>query len=430
MVTPRLYKGMRDSLPETMIPREDLLGMIKKTFRSWGFMPVETPAIEFTDILLGSKYGSEAHKLIYHLQHDDGLALRYDLTVPLARMYAMNRRDLPTPFKRYQVQPVWRAERAQPKQGRFREFYQCDVDIIGSDSRLADAEIVALSAQIMKNIGFNNIVTQINHRKILAGVVVSAGFTENDVITVCQSIDKLDKINEDGVKKELVDKGFEEKNIEKLFDLMKNNLDDFLKMESDDIREGAQELKEFFDLFELFGHSMDVVQFTPTLARGLDYYTGIIFETRLPDYPHIGSVNGGGRYDNLIGTFSGQDIPAVGITVGLDRILVAAQEAGLLTTHSSLTDVMIVNFFDDTLKESVKVSTILRNNGISTELYLDKKKITKQFDYANKQGIPIVIVIGKDDVERGVVQIKIMKSGEQIEVKIDEILHHVKKILD
>ncbi len=425
MNRPRLYKGMRDYLPQDMIPRELLLANIKKTFRRWGFVPVETPAIEYTEVLMGSKYGTEAQKLIYHIVHDDGLALRYDLTVPLARLYALNERDLPTPFKRYQIQPVWRAERAQPRQGRFREFYQCDVDIVGTDSRLSDAEIVAMTVDILSEIGFDKFTLEVNHRGILLGMVEEAGFPAEEEISVCQSLDKLDKIGEDGVRKELGKKGFSDGPVTRLFELTKGDLESFATFENQRISRGYAEMMEFFRLIERFPGAIDHIRFSPTLARGLDYYTGIIFESKADDLPHIGSLTGGGRYDGLIGTFLGRDVPAIGTTIGLDRILVAAEEKGLISVKETFTDVLFINFGDDVLGEVIELSGALREKGISCEIYLEDKKLKKQFSYADKKDIPFVVTIGTDEIAQKIARLKRMKTGEQYDIPFEELADRV-----
>ncbi len=420
---------MRDYLPEDMIPRENLMAKIKETFRLWGFVPVETPAIELTEILNASKMGTEATKLIYHIVHDDGLALRYDLTVPIARLYAANRRELGQPFKRYQIQPVWRAERAQPKQGRFREFYQCDVDILATKSLVADAEIVSLAAAVLDDIGFEDIDIQVNHRQLLHGMVEYAGFDADAEMSVCQSMDKLDKIGEDGVKKELLAKEYKEEHIQKLFELKDYSIEDFKDIDNERLQKGIRELDEFFSYLEFFENSSSI-HFSPSLARGLDYYTGIIFEAQSKALPKIGSLAGGGRYDELIGVFDKQDIPAVGITIGLDRILVAAHKAGLLEKKQTITKVMIAYFSDNTLEDAIKTANKLRRAGISSEAYLQNKKMGKQFSYADRLNIPFVIVIGPDEAKDDIAQIKIMATGEQFEVSQDEIVGKIQSILD
>ena len=428
MNKPRLYKGMRDYLPADMIPREALLEIIKEIFKKWGFGPVATPAIEYTEVLMGSKYGTDAQKLIYHIVHDDGLALRYDLTVPLARLFALNEREIPTPFKRYQIQPVWRAERAQPRQGRFREFFQCDVDIIATDSRLADAEIVAMSVDILSAIGFEKFTLEVNHKGILLGMVEEAGFVSDQEISVCQTLDKLDKIGEEGVRKEFAKKEYDGKCVDKLFLLTKGDLESFASLENSRVKKGYSEMKEFFGLVPNFAGISQHIKFSPTLARGLDYYTGIIFESKADDLKHIGSLTGGGRYDGLIGTFLGRDIPAVGTTIGLDRIVVAAKEKGLLPSLETFTDVLFVNFGEETMPKNIQLSGILRNAGLSVEIYLENKKMKKQFSYADKKNIPLVVIIGLNELENGIVKLKKMETGEEFEVPFDNLCLKIKEL--
>ena len=283
----RLYRGMRDFLPQQMIPREQLLDKIRKIFRQWGYVPLETPAIELLETLTG-KYGDEADKLIYRLEHDDGLGLRYDLTVPLARVMALYDNNLPKPFRRYQIQSVWRAERAQKQKGRFREFVQCDVDILGTSSPVADAEILAITAEILSQLGFNDYNIILNHRKILRGLVHLAGFKTEDELAVLRSIDKYDKIERSGVEEELRAKDFSSEQISKLFEIVFIEggnwelLAHLEKLDDNRILEGVRNLQLILKYLSATGIGQDTIRFSPRMSRGLDYYTGAIFETMLP----------------------------------------------------------------------------------------------------------------------------------------------------
>lgn len=432
-IQPRLYRGMRDILPEVMLPREELLQKVRETFRRWGFAPLATPAIEFKEILLG-KYGAEAERLFYKLEHDkENLALRYDLTVPLARASAMYP-ELPTPFKRYQIQEVWRAERAQPRQGRFREFLQCDADTIGTDSLAADAEIIALSVYILREIGFTKAITKLNHRQLLRGMMESAGFPSEAEMDVCRIIDKLDKIGEEGVRKELNEAGFATVNVDSLFEviLARDNDENLLSMVEKKwggnprIAKGIKDLREIISLTASFGTPKSNLKIDLALSRGLDYYTGTIFESVSPEQPHIGSLTGGGRYDDLIGLFSKRDIPAVGITIGLDRILSALIDAGKIEGAKSPSRVLVTIFDENFIGDSIELARKLRDSGVSADIYLEPRKLAQQFAYADKQGIPYVAILGENELKKGVVALKEMASGGQREVSFGELLEIVK----
>ncbi len=424
----RLYRGMRDFLPNFMIPRERILEQIRKIFQRWGYVPIETPAIELLSTLLG-KYGDDADKLIYRLEHSDGLGLRYDLTVPLARVIALYKQDLPKPFRRYQIQPVWRAERAQKQKGRFREFIQCDVDIIGTSTPIADAEIIAISAEILKLLGFKDFQIILNHRKILRGLVHLAGFDSKDEISVLRSLDKWDKIGENGVMKELDSKGYSAASSKKLFELVAEEsgnwemLANFAKLSDERISEGVLNIQKILEHLSSLGVGQDAIKFSPRMARGLDYYTGAIFEASLPELPNMGSLTGGGRYDNLIGMFSkGEQIPACGTTIGIDRILAAMDELNLIPDAHTNTKVMVAMFSDELAAESLTFAQKLRKIGIETEVFPEPKKLGKQFAYADKWKIPYVIIIGEDEAKEGLCLLKELSSGQQRIIKTDDAI--------
>lgn len=424
---------MRDLLPEDMLPRERMLQKVTSTFRKWGFSPLSTPAIEFKEVLAG-KYGEMADKLIYDLKHKDGLALRYDLTVPLARAVAMYGQELPMPFKRYQIQEVWRAERAQPRQGRFREFVQCDVDTVGTDSLIADGEILALSVTLLKELGFPRAITRVNHREVLKGLIEVTGFPGEKEIEVCRIIDKLDKIGKDGIRSELVTAGFEGESIEKLLDILLRSDADGLAYLKDEyggnkrIINGIEEMEEVLEIAVDFGVSTENLEFDPTLSRGLDYYTGTIYESYISNQPQIGSLTGGGRYDNLIGLFSGSRVPAVGITIGMDRIIAALESCGKIEDEKTPTRVLVTVFGNSTLKDSIKIAVSLRNEGIPAEVYLDDRRLKHQFSYADKLDIPFVVILGEDEIARGYASLKDMRTGDQTEVTFDELVNRIKSV--
>ncbi|MBU1950730.1 MAG: histidine--tRNA ligase, partial [Candidatus Eisenbacteria bacterium] len=345
-ITPKTFRGTRDFLPEVMVARSDLIDRIRGTFELYGFSPLETPAIEYMETLAG-KYGDEGEKLLYKLAYKGGdvLALRYDLTIPLARVAAQNP-NLPKPFKRYQIQPVWRADRPQIKQGRFREFYQCDVDIVGSDSLAADAEILAMTVETLTRLDIGPFTVRINHRELLAAIIRAAGIPDDALMTASRCLDKWDKIGAGGVRAEMENEGFDAAVIQRLLasvdeDPKESSLARMGKLESTVRKfggsEGLEKMKEIFQLLEALGVDEKRIAFWPSLARGLDYYTGPIFETFHDDLPHMGSLTGGGRYDNLIGIFLGEQIPATGTTIGIDRILAALQQTNRLQMAPSKT---------------------------------------------------------------------------------------------
>ncbi len=422
---PRLYRGMRDFLPADMIVREQLLEKVREVFRRWGYVPIATPAIELLETLMG-KYGEDADKLIYRLDHPDGLGLRYDLTVPLARVMAMYGQNLPRPFRRYQIQPVWRAERAQKQKGRFREFIQCDVDIIGTDSPIADAEILAISAESLRALGFDNFKILLNHRQILRGLVGRAGFSQDEELSVLRSVDKWDKIGREGVEDELGKKGFPADKIKALMDMIDvddtnwNLLNRMSEIDDERISAGVENLRRILEYLTAMGIGQDVIQFSPRMARGLDYYTGAIFETVLPDYPNIGSLTGGGRYDDLIGMFGKEKIPACGTTIGLDRIITALTEMGKLPQFHTFTKVLVTQFSPELAGESLNFAMKLRKLGIPTEVYPEPARLKKQFAYADKWKIPYVIVIGEDEAPQDLCVLKDMSSGEQRVISQDQ----------
>lgn len=425
---------MRDILPEIMLPREELLQIVRQTFRRWGFAPLATPAIEFKEILLG-KYSEEAERLFYKLEHEkEDLALRYDLTVPLARSAAMYSNDLPTPFKRYQIQEVWRAERAQPRQGRFREFLQCDADTIGTDSLVADAEIIALSVDILRELGFSNAVTKLNHRQLLRGLMEVAGFPAKREMDVCRIIDKMDKIGEAGVRKELNSEGFDDSKVDELFAVILAEEHGEALLERVEgkwgsngrIAKGIADLRRILALTANFGTPQTSLKIDLALSRGLDYYTGTIFESVVPEQPHIGSLTGGGRYDDLIGLFSKQEIPAVGITIGLDRILAALIDAEKIEGKKSPAVILITIFDDNMIGKSIELARKLREHSIPTDIYLEPRKLGQQFAYADKIGVPFVAIMGENEVAKGVVSLKDMATGDQREVTFEELVETLK----
>jgi histidyl-tRNA synthetase len=416
-------RGMRDFLPEDVRRRQYVIDIVRRVYERYGFEPLETPALENIETLTG-KYGEEGNKLIFKvLRRGEGeatreadLALRYDLTVPLARVVADNRGKLPRLFKRYQIQPVWRADR--PARGRFREFYQCDVDAIGSTSPVVEVEMIAAVSEVLQTLGFSDFVVQLNHRALLSALLdaLGVGVAPAGHAGVLITIDKLDKIGRVGVEAELVATGIPQVAANAVLSALENPNDfDSLVSKTDAAKIASANVASIITLAEATaakGH----VKFTPRLARGLSYYTGAIMEIAVEG---IGSLGGGGRYDGLIGMFAGEQIPACGFSLGLERILVVMGERGMFPpdVQASGPDVL-VTIFDETLAaESLRLATELRNGDLRVELYPEPlragKDLGKAFKYADTRKARFVAVLGQDEFSRGEVKIKNMQTGEQ-----------------
>lgn len=395
-------KGFRDFLPRTMAIRSRVIKTLKEVFESFGFDELQTPTLEYQEILLG-KYGEEAEKLMYLFKDpgDRGVGLKYDLTVPLARVVGQYP-EFPKPFKRYQIQPVFRAENTQ--KGRYREVYQCDVDIIGSSTPLADAEILAIISIALEKLGFEKFKIRVNSRQVLFATMKASAVPEDKYLTTIQSIDKLDKKSESDVRQELADKGLELTQIDAVFNnLSQAQADDYLKQ----VITQAQSL------------GAKNITFDPILARGLDYYTGSIFETVVEE-PKIGSITGGGRYDNLIKDLGGPDLPAVGTTLGLDRIVDVIEELNLWPdVNPTNTNILVTVFSPDLLNESLEISSRLRLNNIPTEIYLNPQdKLDKQLKYADQKGIPFAVIIGSDEIEKNLFTVKDLRNQTQEQLSL------------
>jgi histidyl-tRNA synthetase len=434
LTKPQILKGTRDFLPEKLINRQNIIEAIRRIFESFGFSPIDTPAFEYLETLEG-KYGQEGEKLIYKFTDHGGrkIALRYDLTVPLSRVIAMYP-EITKPFKRYQIAPVWRADK--PQKGRYREFYQCDVDIIGSESMLCDAEVIAVSYYCLKEIGFDDFIIKINNRKILNGIVNFLGMDENKSQTLFRIIDKLDKIGMSGVEDELMNSDVPKDKILSFLNLLKLEKKDgelLLELENklENIPQGIQglrEIREIMNYLDNMGVEDKNYEFDLTLARGLDYYTGPIFEVVLKK-PKIGSISAGGRYDSLIGVFSKQSFPATGISIGLERIITVMEEFGMLPSNSLITQVLVTVFNQETTGHALSIATKLRLSGINTEIVLKEGKLSKQLNYANNKGIPICIIIGPDEIASGEITLKDMVNNRQEKVSDENIIKSIKNIL-
>lgn len=409
----RILRGFRDYLPEVMLPRQRMLEQVARVFESFGFAPLSTPALEYADILVG-KYGEEGDKLLYRFL-DNGerdIALRYDLTVPLARVVGMNR-DLVKPFKRYHIAPVWRAE--TPGRGRFREFSQCDVDIVGSDSLMADAECLAVGASVLRALGVERFQLRVNNRKLLTGLLERVQVAGNAALGVLRTVDKLPKLGEEKTRELLAHENkLDAAAIDAVFAFLKLEVDqlDAFFADSEIGLAGAAELRELLKLAVELG-IRDCVAVDLSIARGLDYYTGTIYETFLLDLEAIGSVMSGGRYDNLLAMFGGDSIPAVGISLGVDRLFYGLQELKLVKEQASPTQVLVTVFDEGTRAQAYQVAERLRAAGVRAEVFLGVGKLKKQFQYADRKQIPFAVVAGPDELARGEVTLKDLKSGTQ-----------------
>ena len=453
MSKPSIPKGTRDFGPRAMARRQWIFSTIRNVFEKHGFLPVNTPSFENLQTLTG-KYGDEGDKLIFRiLNNGDYLskansdaienrdskaltpsiskkALRYDLTIPFARFVVMNRNDLTFPFKRYQIQPVWRGDR--PGKGRYQEFTQCDADIIGSTSTLCELDLVQVFSEALTDLGVPGYTILSNDKRVLSALASSLGVSSEKLTDFTVSIDKYDKVGVDGVLDELVNKGFGENvtgEVKRLFDANNSStnagvLDSIEIIVGDDEvgLEGLNEVRKLLSRANALGIKEANIRFDSMLARGLDYYTGAIFEVRVKDAP-VGSICGGGRYDNLTGIFGWNGISGVGISFGADRIEdVLEHFNGFPEFIDKSTDVLIVNMNDESVNEEIILSSTLRNSGFAVELYPDTCKLKKQMKYADDKSIPYVVIIGEDERKEGVVTLKHMSSGEQLKLTQDELI--------
>lgn len=402
-------KGFRDFMPEKTTVRNKVIKILKGVFEKYGYEELITPALEKQEVLLG-KYGEEAEKLMYLFKDkgDRAVGLKYDLTVPLARVMS-NYSEITLPFKRYQIQPVWRGDK--PQKGRYREIYQCDIDIVGSKSLLADVEIVLVINDALKALGFIDFEIRINSRQVLYGIMEENSLPEEKWPTVIQTIDKLDKKDESAISVELIEKGLSKEEATSLIKSLE-------KAKPDEYLESVLSI--------LAKLNIENVVFTPTLSRGLDYYTGPIFETVVKE-PKIGSITGGGRYDNLLKDLGGPDLPATGTSFGLDRICDVIEENKLWDIQKSSTKVLVSVFSNELINESLKSAKYLRDKDINCEVYPDEDaQLKKQFKYADSKEIPWVVVLGPEENEKGAITLKNMASGEQQQITLEEAAKLIK----
>ena len=452
---PGIPKGTRDFSPVEVAKRQYIISAIKHHFEAFGFQPIETPSFENSETLMG-KYGEEGDRLIFkilnsgdylakanedYLANRDSLkltshisekALRYDLTVPFARYVVQHQNEIEFPFKRYQIQPVWRADR--PQKGRFREFYQCDADVVGSTSLWQEVELVQLYDSVFTTLGLNGATIKINNRKVLSGIAEVIG-AKDKLIDFTVALDKLDKIGEEGVKKEMLEKGITEEAIAKVQPLFSftgtineklGKLSELLASSAEGLK-GVEELRFICDNVTEIGLGKSVLDLDVTLARGLNYYTGAIFEVTAPKEVAMGSIGGGGRYDDLTGIFGLKNMSGVGISFGLDRIYLVLEELGLFPdTVTETTKVLFINFGEKEALYAMKAVSKLRQAGIKAEMYPDAAKLGKQFQHADKRGIPFAVMAGDQEMAGDRFTLKDLATGEQKSVDLEKLTSELK----
>jgi histidyl-tRNA synthetase len=428
-VEPRTLPGFMELLPKEQIQFNKMYDTIRKTYERFGFIPLDTPILESAEVLL-AKAGGESDKQIYRFtKGDTDLAMRFDLTVPLAKYVAKNYNNLAFPFRRYQIGKVYRGEKAQ--KGRYREFYQCDIDIIGDGklSLINDAEIPSIIYNTFKALGFDAFQIKFSNRKMLNGLFESLSVREQ-ASEVLRIIDKIDKVGKENAAKELESLGIQTNHINKLFEFLGIKGDNLqiinqlmsLHIDNDTFALGLQDISQVNELIKMFGVPDNNYTIDLTIARGLDYYTGTVYETTLNDYPSIGSVCSGGRYDNLAEYYTDRKLPGVGISIGLTRLFYQFEQVGIVKpVNSTPSSLLIVPIVDD-LSYPLELASKLRNSGINTEIYLEQKSLKAKLNYANRLGVPYVGIIGETESDERAVTIKNMESGEQNKVSFDDVL--------
>ena len=432
-IKPRNLSGFIELLPEDQILFNKIYDKIRMSYEKFGFTPLDTPILEYSDVLL-AKAGGETEKQIYRFNKGDtDISMRFDLTVPLAKYVAMHAGEIVFPFRRYQMGKVFRGERTQ--KGRFREFYQCDIDVIGDEnlSLMTDAEIPAIIYDTFLSLGFSNFIIRINNRKILNGFFEELEIKKmaTDVLRI---IDKIDKIGIEAVKEELSKLNINDKKIEKIisFITIKGSIDETLDsaktlgINNEVFKEGIDELEEVIKGIRGFKVPDENVKIDFTIARGLDYYTGTVYETILNDYPEMGSVCSGGRYENLAEFYTNKKLPGVGISIGLSRLFYKLKEAGIIKAEQSTTAKVMILPMVEELDYAFNIATVLRNNNINTEVNYTRKSIKAMFNYANRIKVPYVLIIGEDEVNKNVVSLKNMETGEQQTLTIKECIEKLK----
>jgi histidyl-tRNA synthetase len=436
LIKPQTLKGFRDYLPGPMIAREHLIDTARRVYRSFGFSPIDTPALEYTEIILG-KGGDETDKQLFRFtdQGERDVAMRFDLTVPLARFAAQHLQEIGTPFKRYHIATVWRAEK--PQKGRFREFIQCDFDTIGTDSNVADAETLLVIHDLMERLGFSRFTIRANNRLVLNGLLEHLGLV-GQTVGVLRALDKLPKIGREAVIAEMTEKvgttPAQADSVLKMTELTGQPSQMLTQVETmlagnEQGQRGIQKLRELFSWAETAGIPADRIALDLSIARGLDYYTGTIYETFLGDLPGIGSVCSGGRYDNLAGLFTNQKLPGVGASLGLDRLLAAMEELGAVTTASTPAPVLVLLFDAAHTGDYLRIGRKLRAAGIETEVSCDPRAIGKQLAYANRKGFHVALIAGETEFSQGSWQVKDLKAGQQSTVPEADLPEAIRRIL-
>ncbi|MFD2824094.1 histidine--tRNA ligase [Lacinutrix iliipiscaria] len=452
---PSIPKGTRDFNPEQVAKRNYIFNVIKANFERFGFQPIETPSFENSDTLMG-KYGDEGDRLIFKILNsgdylskvNDALyatknstkitskisekALRYDLTVPFARYVVQHQNEIEFPFKRYQIQPVWRADR--PQKGRFREFYQCDADVVGSKSLFQEVEFIQLYDAVFSDLKLEGVTIKINNRKILSGIAEVIGASDR-LIDFTVALDKLDKIGEEKVKEEMLSKGIPQSGIDQMqplftlsgtFETQIESLKTILNSSEEGLK-GIEELEFINHAISELKLNTAKLQLDVTLARGLNYYTGAIFEVSAPETVQMGSIGGGGRYDDLTGIFGLKDVSGVGISFGLDRIYLVLEELNLFPeTINQSVDVLFINFGDTEALFCLKAIKALRQQGVNAEVYPDAAKMKKQMNHANKRSIPFVVLVGEEEMNSNLYTLKDMISGEQTKLSLQDLISRLK----
>lgn len=433
LIQPRTLKGFRDYLPESMIPRERLIDIARKVYRSYGFSPIDTPTLEYLEILTG-KGGAETDRQLYRFEDHGGrnVGMRFDLTVPLARFVAQHINTLGTPFKRYHIAPVWRGENTQ--RGRYREFMQCDFDTIGTLSVAADIETGLVINDLFEEIGFDRFTVHVNNRQVLTGLLEQIGVAEQ-ATAILRSLDKLTKIGPERTANEMVKTaGITAEQAEQVLAIttlagsnqeILENLKP-LVAQSELGTAGIDRLQQILDGLAAGGVPPERIKLDVSIARGLDYYTGVIFETFLDDLPEIGSVCSGGRYDNLAELYTKQQLPGIGASLGLDRLLAAMDELEMIDKVKTPADILLVYFEKDQLNKYLEIAADLRQAGWAVEVYPDAKKLGKQLKYADVRGFQYALIAGGDELQRDVCQIKNLQTGESVEYPLSSVATDMK----
>ena len=445
MIKPRTPPGVMELLPRDQIAFQRMLDVIRRNFERFGFLPIETPVFELSDVLL-TKTGGETERQVYFVQSTGALeqggtpelALRFDLTVPLARYVAEHEHDLAFPFRRYQMQRVYRGERAQ--RGRFREFYQCDIDVIGKDSLSVryDAEMPAVINSVFTELAFGSFTIQLNNRKLMRGFFENLGVVDAEKqMLVLREVDKLDKRGAEYVRETLTGATFtlNAEVTQKILDFVQTRSSshadaiaqlDKLGQGTDGFNQGVAELREVIELLKAYGVPEKNYAVNFSIARGLDYYTGTVYETTLDDYPQIGSVCSGGRYENLAGHYSKSHLPGVGISIGATRLFWQLREAGIISTADSTVETLVGLMDEAYLSQALEIAQLLRAAGINTEVQLETRKLAKQFQYADRAGVRFMVLCGENEISRGVVTVKDLRRQEQFELPREQLASALK----